>query len=1285
MRKTISNEMTHMKQHIIAGIGLLLVSAGFLWTEDASGSTDAELIAKTMREFNIRRIYPSSISACDDSYCWNVPINGICGQAPDNIIIPPFPADGLIARLLEDHPEDAVYFVRTIAKTFWSQRTCIYNTYVNIEQFNGLDGVEGDAVNTNGSNLNYPSGTCYLNSYFDGINNGTNVFPTMDSPNLDGTFDEITTANYRDRLNTLYQDITNRLVCKWLSVEYEEFELPIGCSSGFWFEPLPPVSCGELKNQALNAWSGHDRSTYGFSNEYTQIGVLEYAVLCYGYGYGYSQLSSYRGRITKNLSGHTGSAKCYICIIPRAMGWSNIPEGLSNDTEFHHWGTLTTGENWVSADLAYYPSGSPPSFSAECGSCENINPLSDAARGWKYSKAFIFVWPVFIANPQPWSEEKAGNPTYHKSKDPGIVYSVHENCDHQDGETVEGYVDYPFEGVKAISVSLLKPYFDTTAATLDLQNGSSYITLDGTDHEKCASGSDNKLKFSVRGKKGRTKITFRLMFWKQYYPPNQTSITDLATFCASNDYTINVRENHYNCCSGQDKPGGCWRGDTVFEEPTIKKQANEAVEVYFSQPNEAYILQIGTSTLTHCGFLNTVQQTEIKPTYTMILNGPSSNENVTLNSHVIIWVSPNVGYCYSVPSSWWNSSNHSVSGTFLWRVYKDNSSNIHMENAAEYSGNLRTFLRSKAPDSGNERYVEYKYDDTINHPDRVTRIIEHGDAINGDTEIRTHQVTYDANGKIASITGGVGCVPCGGLTNGLNTTCTLDANGNTSELKDLQGNTIRSFVYDSNGELQNEYLGPISEGKIVSSIQGEQQVRDIKRYYDSDKWTFAREVLDNVGRVVQRMEYESVFQGQETPSGRVFTEQIQYQDQVNGTTTTKTVIPHGGSMNGIRRVYNSVITNSRTRTDTETWYDSKGISHPMNDTTFGEVSYNSSNWRITKSTIFGASQNSAVTSYQYNAMNNVQYVIQPPIIGGEGISGAQQLKVEYTYDLQMADRVTKEKKIKVVGSTSTTQQEITYEYTAFGKPKKKTISNADGTKKQISYYLYNGFDQVILAKSPEGVVSGKVYDTAGRVISEFVLADPLADEVDIENFQKGPYLDKIDMSKTAENRYLLVSQIRYYYDDDATNNHKGWLLKVKKVKHDGPFRFGEPGNPTGVTWITTQYGYDDYGRRTSVTEDVSGANLTTTYEYDYQGQVWKVTKPNGQWTETYRDGRGLVSAEISGYGEGANRTQVGLTQYVYDAHRNLLRRVEADNSMTLYRYDDFDRVKMVRKGLTYNN
>ena len=212
-------------------------------------------------------------------------------------------------------------------------------------------------------------------------------------------------------------------------------------------------------------------------------------------------------------------------------------------------------------------------------------------------------------------------------------------------------------------------------------------------------------------------------------------------------------------------------------------------------------------------------------------------------------------------------------------------------------------------------------------------------------------------------------------------------------------------------------------------------------------------------------------------------------------------------------------------------------------------------------------------------------------------------------------------------------------------------------KKLTTSYVYNDFGQVTREISPDDVVTGKSYGLGGELNSDFIITsgcDPNQSDPDL----------------------ILVSQTCYYYDTD------GRIEYIKKVSSDSTFQYNDPDDPNdSLEWVVTQYQYDFLGRKTAVIEDVDGLALKTEYEYNNQGEVAKVTLPNGKWTQTYRDGRGLTVMQVTGHDQ-LPESKWQVSQFKYDANGNLEEQVSPDGISTLYEYDNFDRLVKVKRGIT---
>jgi YD repeat-containing protein len=158
----------------------------------------------------------------------------------------------------------------------------------------------------------------------------------------------------------------------------------------------------------------------------------------------------------------------------------------------------------------------------------------------------------------------------------------------------------------------------------------------------------------------------------------------------------------------------------------------------------------------------------------------------------------------------------------------------------------------------------------------------------------------------------------------------------------------------------------------------------------------------------------------------------------------------------------------------------------------------------------------------------------------------------------------------------------------------------------------------------------------------------------------------------------LTSATMYQYDSN------GWLTTKSIVNEKSTFSkstleddIDDPTTPT-LTWIDEDYTYDDYGRRLTVTKDsgTGGKALETTYSYNHQSEVVKITYPDGRYRKTERDGRGLKTKEILGKDD----TDIAITEFYYDLNGNLIKKVDPEGVTELYEYDGFDRMVQSRRG-----
>jgi len=517
-------------------------------------------------------------------------------------------------------------------------------------------------------------------------------------------------------------------------------------------------------------------------------------------------------------------------------------------------------------------------------------------------------------------------------------------------------------------------------------------------------------------------------------------------------------------------------------------------------------------------------------------------------------------------------------------------------------------------------------------------------------ESRQFNIGYQ-NNKAVSFSAG-SCEACGGLEGFVHE---YDANGLLVKVKDANDpNTIiYEYRYDRNNRLTDIYLGPSSEGNHILHLsytrQGNTDIVDTYSYVDSQNYRVSREYLNSAGMVTRRVSYDRLNEDPGQPSGRSFVEDIVYVYDANKVIVRKVVIPASGYTGG------TADPNSGVRR--EYVYD------PNTGKLLIERMYDSNNYCITVSShtydyIYdpcGAILNTRMKTYTDNRGSTTYYFydgnetdpnmkLMPEVVSG--VSGTRQLKYQYEYDANRGWMVLE----RQLDESNNVLVQTRYVYDDYGNLVRRH-DDYQGANEEITEYRYNGFNQLIRTKLPSGVVSGKKYNSNGKLESEFVLYDPN------------------DFGRFDDESLKLLSQSVYSYD------YAGRLVQVARAldSNETGFRYGQPGQG----WIYTAYEYDLRGNRTAVIEDVNGLCLKTSYAYNNQGEVTKVTLANGKWTRTIRDGRGLVSRVEVGYGQEV----VATTEYEYDANGNMIWQKNPDGYWTKYEYDDFDRLIRVTRGI----
>jgi RHS repeat-associated protein len=236
--------------------------------------------------------------------------------------------------------------------------------------------------------------------------------------------------------------------------------------------------------------------------------------------------------------------------------------------------------------------------------------------------------------------------------------------------------------------------------------------------------------------------------------------------------------------------------------------------------------------------------------------------------------------------------------------------------------------------------------------------------------------------------------------------------------------------------------------------------------------------------------------------------------------------------------------------------------------------------------------------------------------------------------------------------------------------------------------------QVISVSDPSSAYA-YTYDLRGRVLTEDNAGTPGVPRV---VFTYG-YDAAGNLTSLADNK---GGQVRYSYT--ARNELSGASLTVGGVLGaNAAFGYDDAGRRTSMTrqegtggpTVSTTYGYDNADRLTSITHTSSAAGGLSafTYGYDTADRLTNYTGPDGSLTYGYDDTNQLTGvsgaySETFGYDLNGNRTGGGYSTgagnrllsdgtytYTYDAEGNRLTKTRlSDGEVTSYTYDHHNRL-----------
>ena len=201
-------------------------------------------------------------------------------------------------------------------------------------------------------------------------------------------------------------------------------------------------------------------------------------------------------------------------------------------------------------------------------------------------------------------------------------------------------------------------------------------------------------------------------------------------------------------------------------------------------------------------------------------------------------------------------------------------------------------------------------------------------------------------------------------------------------------------------------------------------------------------------------------------------------------------------------------------------------------------------------------------------------------------------------------------------------------YDTYGRLASETIPHKYGSSTYETTYTYDLYDRLLTVTEPSGKVTTYTYDGTSTTVTTAGKS----------------------VTRTTDSQGNVTSV------DDPTGTITFTL------KADGkPETIGSPGG------ITTDIGYDNYGRRVSLDDPSQG---TTTYQYDGEGNLSGETYATGETVSYSYDQDNLMVEK---------QTPEFTTIYLYDNNKRLVSVTSTNGTSKSFTYDTVGRVSSVRE------
>lgn len=1046
----------------------------------------------------------------------------------------------------------------------------------------------------------------------------------------------ITDSNYRDALDLYYDAIINKL--KYIDVrvitEDVETEASSGCAvPGYEFPPC--ADCSDLLEDCCGAAKENYSWDGAWDDNVGSRGISKgTSIFLVPQGFSAGKTAT-RFKLCSEISKYvnTAEATSYVRITPPTCDygdgdcWSDTEmDNLEDRETWQKWGAdPLTGWTTYSEDPNYKISGYLANYEPSDNEwiCATAPLWDNTTHGWYFIDSVVILEPDFDTSEDDLGSDGSVDVDYF-NKESNLVYSANSECDQSNtGEVVDGNVIGPSAYVaatsddRAVKVTLEEDY--------SLQSVKLYID-----------------KIESTGQSGWNGTGTALTSTQQQlcYPDSNGIRFSVKSLKMADGQKINIK---FKVEFWRETSGG----DIKKSEQIVTMQVKPNPGNICCNEDSCKLITIKTAKAEEglfCGYRDTPKIAEQD-------NGDFDVFLPDYKEGYFIIDTPKAGFLngWGLEKDGNKATIFYSSGGKRWYFAKNSPyklmaiQNIDDVNIVEFEYDGYDRLIKQVDASNSAYYIEYDYNDVGGISENPEFIIAQANDVN-----RIYEPVYDESNRIIAVnntdcgcSGGSGYIKYEFYSNDLK-----------KYEKNYDDQIIYHYIYDSNERLTGKYLGDQSSNNpiiknVFNDLPDGNYIKDVYSYIDDTNYIVVREYHDSAGNLTKKMTFDYLNEDPVNPIGDIFTEHYLYEYDSNDTLVRKVFIPAIAdvddpdieSLSGIVR--KEYIYDANTGDILiEEWYRSNDSNYVIVSNSYDYI-YNGGeiiNSRI--NTMTGA--RGAVTDYDYaDSDDTIPNLKKMPEVS-DGVSGTLQLQYSYVYD--NLNRVEYEKQLN---NSSQLITQVKYVYDSFGNLQYR-YDDYQGSDEQVTEYVYNGFGDLLKTILSSGVVTGNIYYDNGRLESE-VIYDPADDD-------------------------YVYSKTKYEYDD---NGRVEYIHKAAKYTD----KFATDTEPDQPNWITTKYEYDLQGNKTKVIEDLYGLALETSYEYDNQGQLIKTTLPNGKWTKTVFDGRGLVRKQIVGYGQGVSEVEYAVTEFKYDANGNLIEQKAPDLTKTLYEYDNFDRVKKITRGI----